>query len=169
MALKSVNAPRGYASDLKVKATEIGIGETFSGFLLAIGSRIDKETQREMLSAHFLLQDNTVAFFLPAGNIKYALKDGKLTIGQYTEITRKPDTKVKGMKSSDFDILQDDEKTVNPEEYLKPYVPEQGEGVPDFGGNAAAAPKGKPTTAAQKKTASIIDKIKRLDGSNQGA
>jgi hypothetical protein len=89
-----------------LKLTGIGVGESVTGYLLGIKPspkggfflimRIGEDTQ-----------DVTAS-----GNIKYLVMDGALKLGLNTQITRQPDTKVKGMKSTSFQVQQDPDDSV---------------------------------------------------------
>jgi hypothetical protein len=46
------------------------------------------------------------------GNLKYLVNDGKLNMGEYTEITRIEDKKYGKLTGSQFKVAQDNEKTL---------------------------------------------------------
>jgi hypothetical protein len=47
------------------------------------------------------------------GNIKYLVNDGKLNMGEYTEITRGEDKKYGKLTGSSFTVAQDSERTLS--------------------------------------------------------
>jgi hypothetical protein len=104
MAFKSV----GNSGLTFKKLTDLETGESVTGYLLGI----DESTKIEGAYNLRLRVDGTTISYSVAGNIKYMIKDGLLTIGQNTQITRLEDTKVKGKKASKFDVQQDAADTI---------------------------------------------------------
>jgi len=121
MALKSVNSGgrKFITPDESFGTTSMEVGGSIEGYLILIDSYTDKDDLVKT-PMYFLRKDNTVLRIYPSGNIKYAIEDGKLVIGQFTQIVRVEDVKVKGRTSSKFDVLQDDEDVVNIDEVLPP-------------------------------------------------
>ena len=111
MALKSVTGggKKFITPDNSFGTTQMEVGASIEGYLLLIDSYTDKD---DLLKTPMYIQDvetNKVTRIYPSGNIKYAIQDGKLTLGQFIQITRIEDTKVKGRTSSQFTVNQDDE------------------------------------------------------------
>jgi hypothetical protein len=121
MALKSINGGgrKFITPDESIGSTSLEVGGIIEGYLLLIESYTDKDDLVKT-PMYFLRKDDTVLRVYPSGNIKYAIEDGKLTLGQFTQITRVEDKKVKGRTSSQFDIAQDDENVVDLETALAP-------------------------------------------------
>lgn len=113
MALKEVTGKGSNRAFLKL--TELEVGESVNGFLLAV----TKSTSLDNAYSLVMQINDEEVTVNTAGNVKYRAQDGDLAIGQYTEITRKPDTKnSKGKKQTDYAVLQDDENTIEvPEKY----------------------------------------------------
>lgn len=116
MAFKNVN--QRFNIEGKLALTELAIGASFTGHLLSVKKYFSEEYDREMISLLFKAEDGKTTVVYPAGNVKYMIQDGKLTIGQNTRITRRSDTKVKGKKSTNFAVEQDPDDTVNVDEVL---------------------------------------------------
>lgn len=104
MAFKNVNGEGGQFK----KLTELEVGDSITGYFL--GTRAS--TQIEGALSLIMLIEGERFFVSAAGNVKYMLQDGKLTPGCNTKITRTEDKKVKGKKSTQFTVEQDDEDTV---------------------------------------------------------
>jgi hypothetical protein len=51
------------------------------------------------------------------GNLKYLVNDGKLNMGEYTEITRIEDKKYGKLNGSQFKVAQDNEKTLSDQSF----------------------------------------------------
>lgn len=113
MALKSVTGggKKFITPDNSIGSTSLEVGGSIEGYLLLIESYTDKDDLVKT-PLYILGIDSKVTRVYPSGNIRYAIEDGKLTIGRYTVITRVEDTKVKSRPSSWFDIAQDDENVV---------------------------------------------------------
>lgn len=132
MAFKSV----GNSGLTFKKLTDLETGESVTGYLLGI----DESTKIEGAYNLRLRVDGVTISYSVAGNIKYMIKDGLLSLGQNTQITRLEDTKIKGKKASKFDVQQDAADTI---------------AVNEAASNAA------PTKTASS-SAGIADKIKSL-------
>lgn len=90
------------------KLTDLAVGDVVTGYLLGI----DESTKIEGAYNLRLRVDGVTISYSVAGNIKYMIKDGALTLGQNTQITRLEDTKVKGKKATKFDVQQDSADTI---------------------------------------------------------
>lgn len=96
------------------KLTDLEVGESVTGYLIGI----DESTKIEgALNIRLRVNGKTVSYSV-AGNVKYMIRDGELALGQNTRITRLEDTKVKGKKSSKFDVEQDASDVVSGSESL---------------------------------------------------
>ncbi len=91
-----------------IKLAKIEIGDTVTGYLLRI---FDSAAVAGGINLIMSIEGKQT-LIASAGNVKWAAKDGKLKLGQNTRFTRRADSKVKGMKSTDFLIEQDAEDTV---------------------------------------------------------
>jgi hypothetical protein len=106
MAMKNVNGSQ--------KATDMKVGDTFSGYLTEIKEAPSQNGDGLMYTLVFTNNGNVQSFF-PAGNIKYMIEENRLKAGLYTEITRIADKQVGKLKkkmSSQFRVEQDDENVI---------------------------------------------------------
>lgn len=87
---------------------DIEVGESLLGYVL--GFRQGKHGTNIIMRNKETGEDYTL---YSSGNIKYAVRDGRVKQGLLTRITRKPNEKIKGMDSSMFTIEQDPEDTVD--------------------------------------------------------
>lgn len=130
MAFENVDKKQSFK-----KLTELAVGEALTGYLLAItDSRIEGAKNLVMRIGG----DEVVVG--AAGNIKYLIKDNKLSLNVNTRITRQEDTKIKGKTATRFAVEQDMSDTI-----------------------AGASPAAMQAAAATS-TTSVADKLKSLRG-----
>lgn len=106
MAFQSVNQAVG--SSKKVRDLEVG-GEII-GYVTGFEPSLQNPENMNLLMRG--TDGNTFRVYT-AGNIKYMIKDGKIQTGILTKIVRLNDKNVKGKMSSQFDVLQDPEQTLD--------------------------------------------------------
>jgi hypothetical protein len=109
---------------------ELEVGESITGYVL--GFREGKHGQNLLMQI-----DGEPVTVFSAGNIRYAIRDGKIAVGALTRITRKEDEKVKGMNSSKFSIEQDRSDTVDTSNFDAVFDSE--ENKPSTGSSVKAA------------------------------
>jgi hypothetical protein len=120
MALKSITGggSKFITSDETIGTTSMEVGAMIEGYLLKIDDYVDQDGIQK--NPMYLKQrDGKVLRVFPSGNIKYAIKDGKYTVGCYTQITRVEDVKVKGRNSSKYDQAQDPDDKIDVEAELE--------------------------------------------------
>jgi hypothetical protein len=84
-----------------VKAREIKVGDSVTGYVTAIvEGQFGPNVKLQM-------EDGSSVTLLSAGNIRYAISDGKIRVGLLTRFTRNADKLVKGKTSTNFTIEQD--------------------------------------------------------------
>lgn len=105
MAFESVN--KQVSGSKKVRDLEIG-GELV-GYVTGFEPSLQNPKNMNIIMRG---EDGTTFRVYTAGNIKYMIKDGKIQTGLLTKIVRLADRNVKGMVSSQFDVLQDPESTL---------------------------------------------------------
>lgn len=104
MAFQSVNT-----SNTK-KATGMKVGETITGYVV----RIEQSRKHENQSNMVIREESGAEYLLfSAGNLRYLLGDQKIKTGLLTQITRLEDKVVKGKPSTQFDVQQDPDKTLD--------------------------------------------------------
>jgi hypothetical protein len=91
-----------------IKATEIEVGSSLTGYV----TRFIENANLGVTNVALTLENGEDAVLFPAGNIRYAVQDGKIKIGYLTRFTRNADKMVKGKKSTNFTIEQDFSKSV---------------------------------------------------------
>ncbi len=110
MAFQDVNnlAPR--ASKDPVKLSQIDVGSSVTGYVVRfVPSKHNPENMNILLQA----EDSSDTFYVyTSGNMKYLIGDGKIREGLLTKITRLADKNVKGKTSTQFQVLQDPEQTL---------------------------------------------------------
>lgn len=113
MALKSVvgGSKRFITPDETITATGMNQGENFDGYLILVDTYTAQDGTIKT-PMYFSVGEKVIRLY-PAGNLKYAIQDGKFKLGQLTRITRIEDKIVKGRKSTNFEILQDDEDVID--------------------------------------------------------
>lgn len=168
MALKSVSGgTRNFITpDESVASTSLETGGSLEGFLIQIDSYVDKDGLTKT-PLFFKKEDGKIMRVYPSGNIRYAIEDGKLTIGQFTRITRVEDKKVKGKVSSQFEILQDDENVIEdvPAILEEVYAASRAAYLARKDANApvGSVTSAKGMTKTEKSRANIKEKAKLLD------
>ena len=90
MAFENVNTGK------MSKITELKVGESLTGYLLAI----KESTQYEGRYNLSMLIEGERTTVPAVGNLHYIVADGKLVAGRLTRITREENKKVKGGKTS---------------------------------------------------------------------
>lgn len=115
MALKSTREKREESSNNSFKkATEIEVGEMVSGYLVALpANRFDESNKDVVIRSK---ETGTELRIATAGQLKRDVKDGHLTVGQFTQITRLKDRQEKSKEGksytlTDFETLQDADDT----------------------------------------------------------
>jgi len=109
MAFQDVNSANKFK-----KLTELNEGESLTGYVLG-----SNESTRLPGAFNLLMNiEGEVISVSVAGNVKYMIKDGKITSGLLTRITREEDTKIKGKVATRFKVEQD------PESVLEGFVPQ---------------------------------------------
>ena len=103
MAFENVNS-----TGKALKATEIAVGDSVTGYV----TRFMKNENLGVTNIELQLENGEKLVLFPAGNIRYAVADGKIQQGLLTRFTRTADKMVKGKKSTQFTIEQDTEKTI---------------------------------------------------------
>lgn len=111
MALKKINRSGGNAGRNAnadpVKLTSLAVGASLVGYIERIvKSTLDDGSMNLIMTSVDLSQ---TFFVYPAGNVKWMIKDNEIKTGIYTEIVRTADRVVKGKKSTQFDVSQDEE------------------------------------------------------------
>ena len=98
MAFKNVNEQTKFA-----KLTDLKVGESITGYLTGISesSKIPGAFNLNIRS------DGEDVSYSVAGNVKYMIKDNKLSVGANTRITREDDVKIKGKTATRFQVEQD--------------------------------------------------------------
>lgn len=112
MAFQSVNSKSGGKSTAEpVKLTSLAVGESVTGFVLSF---VPSKQNPDVSNIFMKSEDGADTFYVyTAGNVKYMIADGKIEKGILTKIVRLEDAMVKGKKSSQFDVLQDADITVD--------------------------------------------------------
>lgn len=88
------------------KPKDLDVGESIEGYLV----RFEESKKYEGTTSLIMQGEDGEQFRVsPHGNIKWLIRDGALTVGLMTKITKTGNTTTKGMKSSTFDVAQDDE------------------------------------------------------------
>ena len=131
MAFKNVNEQTKFA-----KLTDLKVGESLTGYLTGISesSKIPGAFNLNIRS-----EGEDVSYSV-AGNVKYMIKDNKLSVGANTRITREEDVKIKGKTATRFQVEQD---------------------LEDMLAGFSAQPQ---QAASQASTSSVSEKLKSLRG-----
>jgi hypothetical protein len=110
MAFQDVNN-NTKASGEGVKLTGLAIGDSVTGYVVTFRPSLQNPDNMNIFMRD---EDGPGTFYVyTAGNLKYLIKDGKIKEGLLTKITRIADKMVGGMKSSQFQVLQDPEQKVD--------------------------------------------------------
>lgn len=110
MAFQPIRAPSATKESVKLSALEVG--QSVEGYIIS-GPR---ESVNFPGSYSVMVQDEDGERFYMnlAGSAKYDFLDGRVRVGLLTRITRLNDRKMKnGRSMSNFEILQDPEKTID--------------------------------------------------------
>ncbi len=93
-----------------VKLTAMKVGASVVGYCLGfIPSKQNPDNSNIIMRE----ENGSGTFYIyTAGNVKYLVRDGKVKKGLLTKITRIEDKMVKGKKSSQFNVEQDPEQTL---------------------------------------------------------
>jgi hypothetical protein len=112
MAFQNVSnkSSGGKATGEPVKLTSMKQGDSITGFVLSFVDSLQNPDNKNIFMRS---EDGSSTFYVyTAGNVKYLINDGKISEGLLTKITRIADKDVKGKKSSQFEVLQDPDQTV---------------------------------------------------------
>lgn len=136
MAFKDVNESSKFMA-----LTSLEEGGSITGYVTGITDSTKIEGQKNLQ----MVIDGSKVTVATAGNVKYMLQDGKISIGPNTRITRLEDTKIKGKRATRYKVEQDFEDIFS------------GAALPS--GSSAA-----PSTASS--SSSVKEKIEKLKGLN---
>ncbi len=112
MAFQNVNnkSGGGKATSEAVKLTGLEVGGSVTGYVLSFVPSLQNPDNQNIFMRS---EDGEHTFYVyTAGNMKYLINDGKIEKGLLTKIVRLEDKMVKGKKSSQFEVLQDSERSV---------------------------------------------------------
>jgi hypothetical protein len=105
MAFQSVNQSVGSSK----KVRDLAVGEELIGYVTGFEPSLQNPDNSNILMRGL---DGASFRVYTAGNIKYMIKDGKIQKGLLTKIVRLADKNVKGKMSSQFDVQQDPEQSL---------------------------------------------------------
>lgn len=101
---------------VNAEGVKMTVGQTVTGYVTGFD-----ESNKHPGSFYIVMQDMSGKKISVSakGNLRYLHSDGKIELGQYTEITRKADRKnKKGQDVSVFDLLQDPDRTIGNDDEL---------------------------------------------------
>lgn len=85
------------------KLSELAVGDSVTGYLTSIQDSTKIEGAKNLV----MRISGEPVIVGASGNLKYLIKDNKLTLNVNTRITREPDIKIKGKTSFRFKVEQD--------------------------------------------------------------
>lgn len=109
MAFKNVNQRQSTAR--AIQTSKMPVGEPITGYVV----RIEQFTHEEKDYHNFVMRmkdSGEDVMIQTCGTLSYAVKDGKLRVGLLTQVTKTEDKNAKN-KRTQFEILQDDEDTLD--------------------------------------------------------
>lgn len=112
MAFQNVKNSAPKATKEAVKLTQLPIGGEVTGYLVRMVPSTQNPDNMNFLFKSAEGGDDTF-YVYTAGNIKYMIGDGLIKEGLLTKIVRLADKMVGGKKSSQFEVLQDPEATLD--------------------------------------------------------